>query len=321
LETCPTRQKGNMRTIRFAPFLVLLFSPAVWGQDLMRMSSDLQARWRCSLTARPGWNDRGHDDRRWSKPVYDIPGRYPGWAEPEDQALHAFMWHPAGANTGRPVYFRRSLFLPGQVTQALVSVCADDQFMLYVNGRGMVQSQEAHSDSSLDIAPYLKPGDNVIAVQAKDIQPPAYGLLVAPGITQVFPMAGGGWLYSADGRRWQAAAADTSPPIHVEGMAPFVCFSAPGGMKEFSTAYFRRTIRIDGLPLEAATVILGDDSYELTVNGKLVTMEKRLERAWMPRRVDLAPFLKPGANTLAVKVTNDWGPGRFYCVPTVTMTF
>lgn len=310
-----------MRLLRLTPILLTLLSPAVWGQDLVRMSSDLQARWRCSLTARHGWNDRGYDDRRWSRPVFDLPGRYPAWAEPEDQALHSFMWHPAGANTGKPVYFRRSVYLPGQVTEALVNVCADDQFMLYVNGRGMVQSKQAHQDSGYDLAPYLKPGDNVIAVQARDIQPPAYGLLVAPGLTQAFPMASGGWQYSANGRQWQPAAADKNPPIQVEGMASYACLSAPGGMREFSTAYFRRTIRLDGLPLEAPTVILGDDSYELTVNGKLVTIEKRLERAWRPRKVDLAPFLKPGANTLLVKVTNDWGPGRFYCLPTVTMTF
>jgi len=310
-----------MRTIRLLPLLAVLLSPTVWGQDLLRMPSSLQARWRCSLSAAYGWNDRGYDASRWTRPVFDIPGRYPAWAEPEDQALHSFMWHPAGANTGKPVYFRRSLYLPGQVTQALVSASADDQFMLYVNGRGMVHNKEAHTDSGFDIAPYLKPGQNVIAVQAQDIQPPAYGLLVAPGLTQVFPMAGGGWQYSPDGRQWQAATDDKNPPISVEGMKPFRCLSAPGGMKEFSTAYFRRTIQLDGLPLEAPTVVLGDDSYELTVNGKLVTLEKRLERAWMPRRTNLAPFLRPGDNTIMVKVTNDWGPGRFYCVPTVTMTF
>ncbi|MEN6640972.1 MAG: hypothetical protein ABFE08_00865 [Armatimonadia bacterium] len=303
--------------------LLVLICPAVWGQDFLRMPDSLQVRWRCSTAAGSGWNQAGYNASGWTKPVFGIPGRYPQWAAPEDQTLHLFMWHPRGANTGRPVYFRRNVYLPGQVTEATVNVCADDQFMLYVNGRSLMQSQAAHQDRSIDLTGQLQPGANVIAVQAKDVQPPGYGLLVTPMITQAFRMDDGSWQYSANGRTgWQKAAADKTAPIKVEGIERgFSCLTAPGGMKDFSTAYFRRTIQLDGLPLEAPTVILGDDSYELKINGKLVTLEKRLERAWMPRKVDIAPFLRPGANTVMVKVTNDWGPGRFYCVPEVTMTF
>lgn len=312
-----------MRIPCLAPLLLVLLSPAVWGQDFLRMPDNLQAQWRSNTTAGTGWNQTGYDASSWMKPVFDIPGRYPQWAAPEDQALHLFMWHPRGANTGKPVYFRRNVYLPGQVTQATVNVCADDKFMLYVNGHGMMQSDEAHKDRTADLTSQLRHGVNVIAVQAKDIQSPGYGLLVVPMITQAFRMDDGGWWYSANGKTgWQRASADDTPPIKVEGIEqPFACFTVPGGMKEFSTAYFRRTIQLDGLPLEAPTVVLGDDSYELKINGKLVTLEKRLERAWMPRKVDIAPFLRPGANTVMVKVTNDWGPGRFYCVPEVTMTF
>lgn len=312
-----------MRILRLTPLLMVLLSPAVWGQDFLTMPDSLQGRWRSSITVGNGWNAAGYDASRWTKPVFGIPGRYPQWAAPEDQALHLFMWHPAGANTGKPVYFRRNVYLPGQVTQASVNVCADDQFMLYVNGRSLVQSQEAHKNHGFDITSQLQHGVNVLAVQAKDVQPSGYGLLVAPMITQAFRMDDGSWQYSANGRTgWQKAAADKAPPIKIEGIErPFACLTAPGGMKDFSTAYFRRTIQVDGLPLEAPTVILGDDSYQLKVNGRLVTLEKRLERAWIPRKVDIAPFLKLGANTVMVKVTNDWGPGRFYCVPEVTMTF
>ena len=311
-----------MRILRLTPLLLMLLSPAVWGQDFLRMPDSLQARWRCSTAPGHGWFGRKYDVSSWISPRFGIPGRYPEWAAPEDQALHNFMWHPAGANTGKPVYFRRSVHLPGEIEQALIHVCADDQFMLYVNGEGVAQSKEAHRDSSFDVTCRLFNGDNLFAVQAMNIKPPGYGLLVAPEVTQRFSMRDGEWKWSLEGKTpWYPASVDKAPRIKLENLEPFECLSLPGGMDEFSTAYFHRTLPLDGLPIEASVVVLADDSYELYVNGKLVTLEKRAERAYIPRKADLLPFLHPGQNSLVVKVTNDWGPGRFYCVPTVTMTF
>lgn len=311
-----------MRWVSLLIALIVIAVVPAWSQPLLQMPSELQVRWRCTLVAERGWFDRGYDDSRWTKPNFEIPGRYPEWAMPEDQALHSFMWHPAGANTGKPVYFRRNVSLPGEIEQAVIHLCADDQFMLYINGRGLVQSKEAHRDTELDITLSLQSGQNIIAVQAMDVQPPAYGLLVAPEITQRFPMGDGEWKWSLDGKGpWYPASYDKAPPIQLPGLDPFACLSVPGGMDEFSTAYFQRALDLDGLPVEANAVVLADDGYELYVNGTLVTLEKRAERAYIPHKADLLPFLHSGHNVIMVKVTNDWGPGRFYCVPTVTMTF
>lgn len=312
---------ATMRPTRLIPLLAVLLCPTVWGQDFLTMPAALAARWRSTLDAGHGWFDRGYDDSRWTRPVFGIPGRYPEWAAPEDQALHPFMWHPAGAHTGKPVYFRRNVYVPGEIERAVVHLCADDQFALYVNGRGIGLSKEAHHDTEFDLTPNLQSGHNIIGVQAMDVQPPAYGLLVAPEVTQRFSMRDGGWQCSDNGRDGWGCCSLDSNPIKLEGLKPFECLTQPGGMAEFSTAYFRRTLEVDGLPLEATAVVLADDGYELYVNGKLVTLEKRAERAYIPRKVDLLPFLCPGKNTLLMKITNDWGPGRMYCVPTVTMTF
>lgn len=303
--------------------LVLLsFAAVVSAAVLVPMPQELNERWLTSLEAKTGWNAPGYDTTGWVPADRDIPGRYPIWMPPEQQVRHTFMWHPAGAHTGKPVYFRRSVYTPGEIARAVMQVRADDQFMLYVNGRGVVQSREAHRDELVDLQAFLHSGTNVIGVQARDVQPSGYGVLVVPRITQRFTMGDGGWSWSLDGGTdWHPVSYDKAPPIEVTGFEPFRCVSLPGGMDEFSTAFFRRTLELDGLPIEAQTVILADDSYELRVNGQLVTLEKRLERSYLPRQVNLLPYLHPGRNTLTVKVTNDWGPGRFYCVPTVTTTF
>lgn len=314
-----------MRTLRFAPLLLILVSSALWAQDLaptqwLRMPSRLAHRWECNLSARDGWTRAGYDTRGWSRPVV-VPGRYPVSMEPESQALYSFMWHAGGGHTGKPVYFRRMVTLTGQPVEATINACADDQFVLTVNGVRLGESKAAHQPASFDAAKALKLGDNVIAVEAKDTQPPGYGLLVTPEITQTWPLQPCDWYCSTNGRNhWRKAASDIAPPIALEGLKPYKCISVPRGMKDFSTAYFRRTLGLDGLPVEATVVTLADDGYELYVNGKLVTLEKRAERAYIPRKADLLPFLHPGQNTILVKVTNDWGPGRMYCVPTVTMT-
>lgn len=309
--------------MRISALLVLLaitLGAVAQAADFVTMPAGLQARWQCSLTAHPGWNDRGYEASRW-RSVRWLPGRFPLAMEPEQQSLYSFMWSPRNPPLGDWVYFRRSVWLPGQIQDATVGVQADDQFQFFVNGLPIGRNDKAHESVAYEITNRLTTGQNLLALQARDVQAPARGLLVVPEITQRWLMNDGGWQCSTDGRHWRRAAPDKNPPMALKGLEPFACISVPGGMKEFSTACFRRTLAIDGVPLEAEVVILADDSYELRVNGTLVTLEKRLEKAYFPRQVNLARYLHPGQNALLVKVTNDWGPGRMYCVPTVTMTF
>lgn len=325
-------------------YLGLFLMPSLsWGQDFQRLPKSFLSRWQCSRQAPPGWHNTGFAARGW-QPVVEVAGRYPLTLEPEAQALHRFMWGPRRGETG-PVYFRRHLWLPGKVTSASALVCADDHFDFYVNGHGLGQGRQPHQGFTYDLQPYLRRGANVLGVKAWDVEPPARGLLVAPQITQTWPVEQGrGWrctLTTAtqntntpwpkagpdwaqpeyDDRAWLPAAGDTAPPIKLHDLPPYACLTLPGGLPEFATALFRRTLEIDGLPVSASIVILADDSYELYVNGTLVALEKRAERSYYPTKLDVRHLFKPGKNTLAVKVSNDWGPGRLYCVPTVTMAF
>jgi hypothetical protein len=287
--------------MRITVLSILLVVAAATAQagEFVTMPAWLQARWECSLKGRVGWNDRGHDTSCW-RPVRWVPGRFPEWMKPERQSLHSFVWSPKNPPLGDWVYVRRSVWLPGQIRDATVQVQADDQFQFYVNGLPLGRNDEAHASVAYDVSDRLTTGQNVLALQARDVQPPAHGLLVVPEITQSWPLDDGGWQCSTDGRRWQRVARDENPRIALEGLEPFACISVPGGMKEFATAIFRRTVAIDGVPLEAGAVILADDSYELRVNGTLVAVEKRLEKAYLPREVSLARYLLPGQIALTV---------------------
>lgn len=345
-----------MRSFGWPLLAAVLLPPAAWGQPFVAMPGALQVRWRWSELAPPGWNKPGFNARSWQAPCFALPGWYPEEMEPEDQALHPFMWRdgtPGALN--RPLYFRRGLNLPGRIEQAAVTVSADDYFDLYVNGLSIGRGREAHRGFTFDLTPYLRTGANVLGLRAVDLKGPGYGLLVVPEVTQSWPVDTGwqacrgpqwssspaaakavtaayhgtkwpsvrsGWERPGhDTGLWPAAAPDGAPPIRLEGLPPFKCISICGGMPEFSEAYFRRAIYLDGYPLAGSLVILADDSYELYVNGTLASLEKRVSRAYVPRKVDITQLLHPGANVIAVKVTNDWGPGRLYCVPTIAVTF
>ncbi|MBK8027479.1 MAG: hypothetical protein IPK19_40365 [Chloroflexi bacterium] len=73
--------------------------------------------------------------------------------------------------TNRYVTFRRRFDLPGAVTQALAHVSADGRYQLFVNGqfvrRGPARCNPAWQYvDPIDLAPYLRPGPNVIAALA-----------------------------------------------------------------------------------------------------------------------------------------------------------
>ncbi|MBU0609644.1 MAG: hypothetical protein KKI08_17285, partial [Armatimonadetes bacterium] len=154
------------------------------AQPLSPMPRPVAKRWRCSTTAAEGWNAPGYDASAWVPVTYDIPEGYPSWMTPEQQARHRFMWHPGGANRMHPVYFRRSLYLDEKPGAARLKVCADDQFRLFVNGELIGEEDHAGQTRTYDVAEVLNPGANVIAVEATDVAPWGYGLLVVGEITQ-----------------------------------------------------------------------------------------------------------------------------------------
>ena len=68
--------------------------------------------------------------------------------------------------------------------------------------------------------------------------------------------------------------------------------------------YFRKTIRLEEQPSQFVVHVSADNRYKLYVNEKLVSVGPALGdiQHWNYEIVDLAPNLKSGDNTIAVKV-------------------
>ncbi|SFE32824.1 alpha-L-rhamnosidase [Actinacidiphila alni] len=151
--------------------------------------------------------DGAHRVSRWSAPAWFetaflTPGQFQGqWigspSKPATTTLTGadWIWYPEGkpadSAPAATRYFRRSFDLPAgtAVTSAQFEITADDSFVLSVNGKEIARSpQVADSWSTatlVDIGPELRPGRNVIAVQATNSLPGPAGLIgklhVVPG--------------------------------------------------------------------------------------------------------------------------------------------
>ena len=139
-----------------------------------------------------------------------------------------WIWH----NEGRPAeqapvgkrFFKRTLVLPvsANVVSASISVTADNQFELWVNGRRAGSGNNFHETTRFDIGRWLKPGTNVLAVAAENggSEPNPAGLIAAGSVklrdAQVIHFVTDGewrtsseappkWTASPPGATWEAA--------------------------------------------------------------------------------------------------------------------
>ena len=89
--------------------------------------------------------------------------------------------------------------------------------------------------------------------------------------------------------------------------APAASWIGPATSEVNQWTRYVKTFTLDALPASAEACLAVDSKYWLWVNGILVVREGGLKRGPSPRdtyydRVDLAPHLKAGENTLAVLV-------------------
>ena len=147
--------------------------------------------------------------------------------------------NPAAAAPPGKRYFRRTLLLPreARVASARWVVTADNSFECWVNGRRAGTGDDFKRTYALNIAPFLKPGTNLLTVaafNATDRPNPAglIGLLtvrLADGPTQEVPTD----------QHWQAATTVSGPwttdPAAAEGWAAALELG-PAGMEPWGEA-------------------------------------------------------------------------------------
>ncbi|MFH1007445.1 MAG: family 78 glycoside hydrolase catalytic domain [Candidatus Latescibacterota bacterium] len=96
----------------------------------------------------------------------------------------SFIWAaPYEVRPNDYVLFRKTIRLPAPAEKAIVHIFADSRYALFINGK-LVGGGPARFDpqfpeyDSLEITPYLKPGENLIAVLGR-----CFGSVIALGIT------------------------------------------------------------------------------------------------------------------------------------------
>src|SRR6185436_849174 len=102
------------------------------------------------------------------QPAVTLPPVEKG-ATAEVKLAGKWIWNDANAAKavgGGRVFFRKSFELTELPTRALGVMTCDNEFMLFVNGRKVVESKEWSSPAALSLQPYLQKGMNVIAIEA-----------------------------------------------------------------------------------------------------------------------------------------------------------
>ena len=145
----------------------------------------------------------------------------PAWAAPSDS--EGWISHPAATASSQPIalHFRREVRMDKIPAAMPVTVTADNRFILFVNGRRIASGPSTGTlqrwrTSSIDLAPHLRPGANVIAAAVWDFvrkQPEAKAGEPLPAASalppQVAPIA---WQSAGLGFRLMGGDISTTAP-------------------------------------------------------------------------------------------------------------
>lgn len=338
--------------------LCIAITVTAWASEppYQRLAPGTLEQWSCTTTPPEHWIEPHHiSDAGFWKPVsVGTAAPYPDEIEPWDQYRWPFIWAGEDVEPGKAVYFRRWFTLDGQVNAATLRFCSyGEKSVVYLNGEQIAELDQPGSLTTIDITNRVQSGANHLAV-AVIRGAKSYGLLVMGEAELTWPPDRLQWLTKNSLERHemvleQAQVRDKAPvraarwtitPFLPNGADSGWQFTEPGlsldwegtsyptvhphgGMPEHSTAYFKTHFATYGAVTSAVLQVLGDDSYEVYVNGFPVAVEKRMGQAYIPCRVDVTEYVHEGnkLNTIAARVTNDWGPGRIHIQPTVTICF
>jgi len=229
-------------------------------------------------------------------------------------------------------YFRKVFDLPqgGKVRDARIAITVDDQFVLYVNGQ-----QAGKSDGStevwrqartFDVAKWLAPGRNVIAVEAANTSDSPAGVAARLAVTlddakTIELTTDASWLSSErKAAGWEKGEFDATGwgkarRLGPMGVAPWervMPVEARAWGQEAPSPVFRKQFALSK-PLKSATAtICGLGYYELHVNGAKVgdrvldPIFTRYDRRVLYATYDVTDKLAQGPNALGVMLGNGW---------------
>jgi len=278
-------------------------APANWSMGLLK-PGDWTARW-ISMTPSP-WKPSA------SKEELNLDGAQ-------------WIWR-AGVDPKKPVgiaYFTKSIAITNKIKSALITLTADDQFSLTVNGEVLgktpLQPNAWASPVSIDLTGKLKIGDNRLEVQAENKGD--VGGFIAK--VQIIPEQGApveivtnpSW-QSTDQKGQPAAQWQASQVIGAYGVKPWGKFTGPGtaksadGLTSRNSPLLRRVFDISKHVRTAQVSICGLGYYEMFLNGAKVG-DHVLDPAFTSYHknalyvtYDISKDLQQGRNALGVQLAN-----------------
>ena len=235
------------------------WSVRVWDANGVPSSWSASARFTVGLLSERDWK-----------------GKWIGWNPPaagddaRPLAGASWIWADVGDPLARPKEVRsmeRVFTLDAAPKKAPMVLTADDRFDLFVNGQAVKRSETVtdgwRTPLRVDLAPYLRPGENTIRVLAENTGDGPAGviarLVVQDGPTIV---TDAGWV--SEGKPARVAAK--------YGGGPWGTFGE-GIIRRPSTEFFR-TFRVDGRLVRATAHVTALGLVDLSVNGERVAQDR-----------------------------------------------
>lgn len=119
--------------------------------------------WKAKTTGEAGWGTVGFDDSGWSAPV---GGTADSTAKKLSDPSAQFIWASGGVSNNSYAYFRKEIQLGQKPIRAWVDMNADDKYVFWINGQKVGEDKSWSTVERYDVANYLTPGRNLIAVEA-----------------------------------------------------------------------------------------------------------------------------------------------------------
>lgn len=302
-----------------------------WDREGKPSPFSAPARWTMGLLTQKEWT------ARW----ISLEAESDEAEGPLEQAWRqlSWVWFPEGdAARGAPPgtrYFRRRLLLPAHlvVTRARFLLTADDQFVLYINGREAGRSDGLpdawRRPQTLEVAGHLLPGANALAIVAENTSPGPAGLLgvlhaeFRAGSALTLPIdsswkvsqtAPSGWQQAAfDDREWPRAAI-----VARVGTGPWRELTAQSGGRALvlpPAPFLRREFRVTKPLRRAVLYATALGLYEVRLNGRRIGNDF-FTPGWTDyrRRVyyqtyDVTGQVRQGSNVLGAILADGWACG------------
>jgi alpha-L-rhamnosidase len=285
---------------------------------------------KATAWSQPAWWSMGllkPDDwqAKWIKPDPWIFG-----TRGLDRCVWIWFPHP-GATAQMPTttaYFRAHLNLPADVgvRRASVMMCADNDFVLFVNGKEVLKGASWNSPEKADLTALLKAGDNVFAVAAGNggDKPNPAGLLgcvtveLADG-RQLTLETGPAWkTQSSEQTGWREDGFDDASWAEAREMAKFG--GAPwehlkeqlASMENSPAPWMRKEFNLTEAPARSLAFVNVKGYYELYVNGQKVSDDVLAPAVSQDKKrslyttYDITKLLRAGSNCVGLWLGRGW---------------